>query len=67
MIDLDGRAQAAARMAGISLSGIKSRVQRGRARLHQLLLDCCELSQDARGRIQEYWPRASCCNCSAAH
>jgi RNA polymerase sigma-70 factor (ECF subfamily) len=67
MIDLDGEAQAAAaRAAGITLSGMKSRVQRGRARLHQLLLDCCEISQDARGRIQEYSPRASRCDCTRA-
>ena len=67
MIDLDGQAQAAAaRAAGITLSGMKSRVQRGRARLHQLLLDCCQISQDARGRIQEYSPRASRCDCATA-
>ena len=67
MIDLDGQAQAAAaRAAGITLSGMKSRVQRGRARLHQLLLDCCEVSRDARGRIQEYSPGASRCDCAPA-
>lgn len=63
-IDLDGQPQAAAaRTAGVSLSGMKSRVQRGRARLHQLLVDCCEVSQDPRGRIQDHRPRAATCAC----
>lgn len=67
MVDLDGQAQAAAAgAAGITLSGMKSRVQRGRARLHRLLLDCCEVNQDARGRIQDYRPRADRCDCAAS-
>ena len=41
-------ADAAAR-AGVSLSGMKSRVQRARRRLRQAMLDCCHLALDARG------------------
>ena len=36
---------------GISVSGIKSRVQRGRAQLRSKLLACCSFEFDRRGRI----------------
>lgn len=39
----------AATRAGLSLSGMKSRVQRARRRLRQAMLDCCHLALDARG------------------
>ncbi len=39
----------AAARAGLSLSGMKSRVQRARRRLRQAMLDCCQLALDARG------------------
>ena len=39
----------AAARAGLSLSGMKSRVQRARRRLRQAMLDCCHLALDARG------------------
>ncbi len=48
----------------ISLSGAKSRVQRGREKLRQLLLECCHFELDRRGRIIDYHQR--CCSCSAA-
>jgi RNA polymerase sigma-70 factor, ECF subfamily len=39
---VEGRTQAdAAAMAGVTLSGMKSRVQRGRDRLREMLLSCC--------------------------
>lgn len=38
----------AARRAGISVSGMKSRVQRGRARLHEMLTACCRIALDTR-------------------
>jgi RNA polymerase sigma-70 factor (ECF subfamily) len=41
---------------GISLSGAKSRVQRGREKLRQRLLDCCEI-ETGRGGITGYEPR----------
>jgi RNA polymerase sigma-70 factor, ECF subfamily len=43
-----GMAEAAAR-AGISLSGMKSRVQRARLRLRKAMLDCCHIALDGRG------------------
>ena len=55
LIDLDGWAQSrAARSEGVSLSGMKSRVQRGRRRLADLLGQCCALTLDARGVPMDY-------------
>jgi RNA polymerase sigma-70 factor, ECF subfamily len=36
----------AAQVAGLSVSGMKTRVQRARAQVHQLLSVCCEVAQD---------------------
>ena len=36
---------------GLSLSGAKSRVQRGREKLKEILLDCCTFEQDRRGNV----------------
>lgn len=43
-----------ARKHGVSLSGMKSRIQRGRERLRKLLNDCCELTFDHRGQLSDY-------------
>ncbi len=50
---------------GISVSGAKSRVQRGRAMLKEMLLECCRFEFDQRGGILECEPRkaASCPDC----
>ena len=53
--------QALADRVGISLSGAKSRVQRGREKLKLLLLDCCHVELDRRGGIIDYQPRRDCC------
>jgi RNA polymerase sigma-70 factor (ECF subfamily) len=45
--------QEAATQLGLSLSGAKSRVQRGRRLLRQELEACCRLGFDARGRVIE--------------
>ena len=42
---------------GISLSGAKSRVQRGREQLKQMLLERCEFEFDRLGRIIDCKPR----------
>jgi RNA polymerase sigma-70 factor, ECF subfamily len=61
MIDLDGVTQAdAAEREGISLSGMKSRVQRGRKRLGELLGQCCTLNLDGRGLPMEYEAPPGC-------
>ena len=68
MIDLDGMPQAdAARREGVSLTGMKSRVQRGRRRLAELLGQCCSLTLDARGVPMDYGRTPGCsggCGCS---
>lgn len=65
LVELEGlTAREAADMAGISVSGMKSRVQRGRAQLREMLDACCEIALDARGKVVEFTPRAPgppCC------
>jgi RNA polymerase sigma-70 factor (ECF subfamily) len=55
---------------GISHSGMKSRVQRGRDQLKGLLLACCEVERDARGGIIGFTPRSASsqekCDCQDA-
>ena len=46
---------------GISLSGAKSRVQRAREKLKDVLLGCCHLEFDRTGRVIDYKPRADDC------
>ena len=45
---------AAAERLWLSVSGMKSRVQRGRSRLRELLLDCCDVELDRRKRVIGY-------------
>lgn len=44
---------------GITLSGAKSRVQRGRAQLHDMLIECCRVERDVRGGIMDYEPSST--------
>jgi RNA polymerase sigma-70 factor, ECF subfamily len=44
---------------GISLSGAKSRVQRGRAQLKEMLHECCTFEFDRRGKVIDCTPRAN--------
>jgi RNA polymerase sigma-70 factor, ECF subfamily len=61
LTELEGLTQtAAAAREGVSVSGMKSRVQRGRRRLAALLGRCCELTLDARGVPMDYAPPADC-------
>ena len=48
----------AAREAGVSLSGMKSRVQRGREQLRQMLVRCCEIQVDVRGGVSDFHLRS---------
>jgi RNA polymerase sigma-70 factor (ECF subfamily) len=50
-----------ARRLGISVSGAKSRVQRGRTQLKAMLLECCEFEFDRRGRVFDCTPRGADC------
>ena len=51
---------------GISLSGAKSRVQRARSKLREMLLRCCHFEFDRRGHIVDYYERCCCCNPATA-
>ncbi len=63
MTDIQGLSQAEmALQLGISLSGAKSRVQRGREKLKEALLDCCHFEFDRYGRVIDY--RANCPECA---
>jgi RNA polymerase sigma-70 factor, ECF subfamily len=46
---------------GISLSGAKSRVQRARQKVKDILLACCHFEFDARGLVYDYRERCCCC------
>lgn len=50
-----------AKVQGTSLSGAKSRVQRGRALLKNMLDDCCRLEFDHRGRLSDYERKGGGC------
>lgn len=67
LVDLTGVSQVeAARTAGLSVSGMKSRVQRGRRALRDALTACCHLQLDVRGEVQEFESRRGTdCACAA--
>jgi RNA polymerase sigma-70 factor, ECF subfamily len=67
LTELGGVSQVdAASQLGISTSGMKSRVQRGRAQLKELLIACCEIDLDRRARITGFQPRGSACGCQSS-
>ena len=62
--ELDGLTQAeVAQKQGISLSGAKSRVQRGRQLLKGALLQCCQFELDQRGQVTSFEPQSLCNGC----
>lgn len=62
LTELEGLTQAeAADRSGVSLSGMKSRVQRGREQLRTLVLACCDVSLDRRRGVADFEPRAGGC------
>lgn len=46
---------------GLSVSGAKSRVQRARAKLKQMLLGCCQLEFDRLGNVVDYQHKCNDC------
>jgi RNA polymerase sigma-70 factor (ECF subfamily) len=55
LIDLEGLTQQeAAAQLGLSLSGMKSRVQRGRRQLKGMLEACCTIELDQRCGVADY-------------
>jgi len=69
LVDLEGMTQheAAARL-GLSVSGMKSRIQRGRRQLRDMLGACCTIALDRRRGVTDYELRNptndSCRDCS---
>ncbi len=55
LTELDGISQKQlSEQLGISISGAKSRVQRGREKLKELLMACCHIEADRYGNIVDY-------------
>ncbi len=52
-----------AEQLGLSASGAKSRVQRGRKMLKEMLLRCCHFEFDRRGNVIDYQVKAECTTC----
>jgi RNA polymerase sigma-70 factor (ECF subfamily) len=46
---------------GISVSGAKSRVQRARDKLRDMILACCHVEFDRRGKVIDHYARCCCC------
>jgi RNA polymerase sigma-70 factor, ECF subfamily len=64
MTEIDGLSQKKyAAIKGISYSGAKSRIQRARKMLRDMLMKCCHYEFDKYGTILEIRP-AGCCCCS---
>ena len=60
-VDLDGRTHASvAAQTGLSVPGVKSRVQRARRQLRHLLTDCCDVQTSADGTVIDYTASPSC-------
>ena len=68
LTEIEGMSQtAAAKKLGLSVSGMKSRVQRARKKLKASLLRCCRFEFDSRGAVMDYSEKASCASdCSSA-
>lgn len=63
-VDLGGQThREAAEQLGISVSGMKSRVQRARRDLKQELTTCCKIETDATGALAGYTPNTPSCDC----
>jgi RNA polymerase sigma-70 factor (ECF subfamily) len=68
LTDIEGKTQKElAESLQISFSGAKSRVQRARERLKNVLLDCCHLEFDRAGKIVDYKQRKMECSYCSDH
>ena len=58
MSEIEGVSQKEmAKKLNISYSASKSRVQRGREKLKEILIECCEIKTDKYGNVIEYHKR----------
>src|SRR5215204_6298583 len=63
-VDLDRQThREAAEQLGISVSGMKSRVQRARRDLKEHLTACCQVQTDSSGSLADYTPIVGSCAC----
>ncbi|MDX9958648.1 MAG: RNA polymerase sigma factor SigZ, partial [Spirochaetia bacterium] len=61
--EIKGKTQGeVAQVQGLSLSGAKSRVQRGRALLKDMLAACCRIEFDHNGRLYDYEIKGKSCD-----
>lgn len=64
LTELEGNTQVeAARLAGVSVTAMKSRVRRGRVKVREMVERCCAVVLDARGHVMEFEPRKDDCAC----
>ncbi len=64
-VELDGQThQQAAHQLGISVSGMKSRVQRARRQLKDRLTSCCQVQIDRAGAVADYSTNPGGCGCN---
>ncbi len=65
LYELDGHSQAIiAEKLGLTLANTKSRIQRSRERIKDMIIQCCEVEMDSRGRIYDYRDGSNgCVNC----
>lgn len=65
LVEFGGMSQVdAAQRLGVSVSGMKSRVQRARARLRSTVEACCRVELDRRGGLSAFEPRSDdSCGC----
>jgi RNA polymerase sigma-70 factor (ECF subfamily) len=62
LVEFEGLSQVeAAERLGLSVSGMKSRVQRARLHLRTALDECCRITLDRRGGIVSYEARTDDC------
>ena len=63
-VDLDAATNASvATRTGLIIPGVKSRVQRGRRQLRQLLTNCCAVQTAADGAVIDYVAPPACSAC----
>ena len=64
MTEIDGLSQIEyAQKVGISYTAAKSRVQRSRKMLRDMLMNCCHYQFDKYGTVLDITPNKSCCCC----
>ena len=67
-VDLHGQThREAAAQLGISVSGMKSRVQRARRELKEQLTSCCQIETDRSGALFDYSRNTAACGCHGDH